>query len=195
MESWTEAKSFADLGELAARFLEGEPLGFPGWGADDIDEETDDLVPILAHCCRGGFLTTASQPAGPARNGADGRPEERRAFVCGFLSEQGAARLRSLEGEHLAVWTQPASSDVGAPGPVVGRRGGEAFLFAGVGAGPEELRLFEEVVGSAAWDELSRASWGVVMDRTWNRDAHLWPALESAFGPPGTESPPKRAPA
>ena len=72
--AWRHASSFADLGELGARFLEGDLACFPGWMADDIDDETDPLVPVLAGLCRGGFLTVASQPAGDASRAHDGRP-------------------------------------------------------------------------------------------------------------------------
>lgn len=175
---WSAAAGFEDLCGLAARFLEGELEAFPGWGAPDVDEETDALVDLLAAWCRAGFLTVASQPAGHARPGEDGRTEQRRAFVCGFASEAAAQRLAGLTADGMEVLVQPASESSGAPGPPVGERGADPFLLAGHGAGPVELELFAERCSPAALEDLRRTCWVVAHDPVWNRDA-LWPALHA----------------
>lgn len=60
---WRNARTLADLGERTAQWLEGrigsQPGYEPGYGPD---EETRDLVPVLARINRAGYVTTASQP-------------------------------------------------------------------------------------------------------------------------------------
>ncbi len=175
---WSRAGGFEDLCALAARFLEGELATFPGWGAPDVDEETDALVDLLADWCRAGFLTVASQPAGCTRPGADGRRERRRAFVCGFASAAAAERLAGLVAGGIEVRVQPAQDGAGAPGPAVGERGADPFLFAGHGAGPVELELFAERCSPESLEDLRGTAWVVIHDPVWNRDA-LWPALRT----------------
>ena len=174
---WSRAASFAELAELAARFLEGELEAFPGWGAPDVDEESDPIVRTLARCCRAGFLTVASQPAGAMRPGADGRCERRRAFVSGFASSSAATRLGTLRSRGLRVAIAPARVLGTDPGPPVGLRDREPFLFAGHGAGPIELELFAGRCSDEAVAALTETSWVVVHDPDWDRDDRLWSAL------------------
>ncbi|MCX4707190.1 hypothetical protein [Streptomyces sp. NBC_01373] len=78
---WKSAKTVADLGELMARWLEGEIDSRPGYQPRfGPDEETGHLVPTLAGLCRAGYVTTCSQP-GFAGTGADGMWWEQRAAV------------------------------------------------------------------------------------------------------------------
>lgn len=188
--AWREAGSKADLDALAARFLEGDLAFFPGWMAEDVDEETDDLVDVLAGCCRAGFLTVASQPAaGPDVDHA-GRPWRRRAFVMGFADEAAWERLALLAAEGLEVCGFPATHEASAEPaePVaVGEMGGAPYLFAGGAAGLEELALFEEAVPAPALEDLARARFVTVLDPEWGTDARLWPALARAL--PGRYNP------
>lgn len=78
---WNTARTFADLGELMAQWLEGEIASRPGYAARyGPDEETGHLVPTLAALCRAGYVTTCSQP-GFAGTGANGLWWEQRAAV------------------------------------------------------------------------------------------------------------------
>ena len=60
--AWAQARSVRDLGQLGARWLEGDlrsqPAYAPGCGPD---EETLPYVPILAAANRAGFYTTGSE--------------------------------------------------------------------------------------------------------------------------------------
>ncbi|MEU3620089.1 hypothetical protein ABZ725_48600 [Streptomyces sp. NPDC006872] len=59
---WKSAKTVADLGELMARWLEGEIAFRPGYQPRfGPDEETEHLVPTLAALCRAGYVTAQSQ--------------------------------------------------------------------------------------------------------------------------------------
>ena len=78
---WKSAKTVADLGELMARWLEGDIASRPGYQPRfGPDEETAHLVPTLAALCRAGYVTTQSQP-GCVGTGADGLWWEQRAAV------------------------------------------------------------------------------------------------------------------
>jgi hypothetical protein len=66
--SWTTATTLADLGELTARWLEGTEDHPGNFGPPD--EETRELIPVLARLNRSGFITTGSQPG---YLGPDGR--------------------------------------------------------------------------------------------------------------------------
>ncbi|WP_262703820.1 MULTISPECIES: DUF6919 domain-containing protein [Streptomyces] len=86
---WASARTVADLGALMARWLEGDirsrPAYTPGVGPE---EETSELIPLLAALNRAGFLTDDSQPGydGP---GYDGRRWQQRAAIEGFITDKG----------------------------------------------------------------------------------------------------------
>ena len=71
-DPWTEAESFEELLALTARFLAGDPIGFPGWAVDETDEESDELLTVLMAANRAGLLSVASQPGAPFGPGHDG---------------------------------------------------------------------------------------------------------------------------
>ncbi|MGW3652499.1 DUF6919 domain-containing protein [Streptomyces sp. NPDC000878] len=78
---WQSARTVTDLGELMARWLEGEIASRPGYQARyGPEDETEHLVPTLAALCREGYVTTCLQP-GFAGTGADGLWWEQRAAV------------------------------------------------------------------------------------------------------------------
>jgi Domain of unknown function (DUF6919) len=95
-ERWRAARTLADLGELTAQWLEGTiasiPTVWPGCGPDD---ETVELIPVLAACNRAGYVTTVSQPGEEPGPGYDGRLWTQRAAVQGFASADAIAALRA----------------------------------------------------------------------------------------------------
>jgi hypothetical protein len=100
-QRWRAARSLEELCELGARFVEGRLGCFPGWGAEALDVESDELSATLARLNRSGLLTLCSQPGriDPAR------ALEQRAFVGGFATSAAVARLARLargSGEGLA---------------------------------------------------------------------------------------------
>ncbi|MFF3720560.1 DUF6919 domain-containing protein [Streptomyces prasinus] len=98
---WKSAKTAADLGELMARWLEGEIASRPGYQPRfGPDEETAHLVPTLAALCRAGYVTTCSQP-GFAGTGADGLWWEQRAAVELVVTDH--TRLHRLLGAARAA--------------------------------------------------------------------------------------------
>jgi hypothetical protein len=190
--AWRRAESFEDLCALGERFVSGALGHFPGWGAPDLDEESDALVEELTRANRGGFLTTASQPGRPFAPGHDGRAWAQRAFVCGFAREathQGLIGVAAplglwcISGEHGGA-TRPlhgASSDaVTAPIPV-GLADGVPYLFAGHDAHTTELELFAGEVGAGALRALAAARFVWLVDPVWGRRDALRAALDAAF--------------
>ncbi len=176
---WRAARGFGELCELGARFLEGCSVGFPGWGAEEVDEETLPLVPLLAAANRAGFLTVASQPGAPGRAGADGRLELRRAFVCGFASRGMEQTLRDLAREPGLLLGSQGEAET-----PLGLRGGETFLALGPGAASAELEIFADHLCTQALGALRQARWVALIDTEWGRDDRLWPALARALGVP-----------
>lgn len=174
--AWREARDFSQLCELGARFLEGELPCFPGWGAPEVDQETDALVPLLAAANRAGFLTLASQRGAPASPGADGRTERRRAFVCGFAAEGTAQTLEQLSADgELEVAREGRDLTLGL-------RGQEPFLVVGADAAARELEIFAEYIHADALSALRNARYVCLADGTWGRDDRLWPKLARALG-------------
>jgi len=176
---WRAARTFAELCERGARFLEGRLPSFPGWGAAAPDAETDAAAPLLARANRAGLLTLASQ-AGRAERAADGRAERRRAFVLGFAPAALAERLRArLEPD---LWVRSfAAREAGGERIVVAERGDEPFLFAGYGAGPDELEIFADWLAPDALAELIETQLVWVVEPHWNRDDRLWQRLAGAL--------------
>lgn len=181
LDAWRAARTFQELCELGARFLEDEPVGFPGWLPGELDEESDELAPLLARAQRAGFLTVASQPGSAPEAGADGRLERRRAFVFGFASSPIAARLiRDCESASLLVATFGAEESGGEAWPVA-ERAEQAFLLVGDAQGPAELALFEDALGQGpALEALRQTRYLVLADPEWGPSTRLWDVLANA---------------
>lgn len=182
LAAWRAARTFQELCELGARFLEDEPVGFPGWLPGELDEESEQFAPLLARAQRAGFLTLASQPGSAPEAGADGRLERRRAFVFGFANAPLAAHLlRAGESASLLTACFGAEESGGDAWPVA-QRAGEAFLLVGDGQGPAELALFEEALGAGpALEALRQTRYLVLADPEWGPSTRLWEVLANAI--------------
>lgn len=182
--AWRSARTFEALCALGARFIAGELEHFPGWGAPELDLESDALLPTLTRCMRAGFLTTASQPGRPFAPGHDGRGWGQRAFVCGFARAATLARLRG-EAQAAGLWCR-GSDDDAAPCAAevwpVGLADGEPYLFAGHAARAEELALFSDELAPEAQAELSAVPFVWLVDPVWGRRAALPHVIERALG-------------
>lgn len=104
---WRSATTLAELGELTARWLEGDIRSRPGYqprcGPDPETTETPGLVDVLAAANRAGYLTIGSQPGEPPTEGWDGQLWEQRAAVDGFAHDDMARRLTELERHGFVV--------------------------------------------------------------------------------------------
>lgn len=168
--AWKNAKTFQDLCELMALFVEGKLPFSPSCGADTVDSETTALVPYLARFNRSGFLTLGSQP------GEDSPEWKQRAFVDGFALEPIARRIARLSlYSDLHIVVAPPGFQAGFHTPVVinnfmphGWAGFSTF---------EEIDDFAECCEATAIEELCLA-WSVsVIDLQWGRTEHLWREL------------------
>jgi hypothetical protein len=95
-KAWYSARTFGDLCELTARWIEGDPGEQPAYyGPSDIEDP--EMVPVLAALNRAGFMTTCSQ-AGMSGPGYDEAGWEQCAAVEGFADAATARRLVGIAG-------------------------------------------------------------------------------------------------
>ena len=87
--AWRTATTLTDLGQLMARYLQGDLASRPGYQPNcRPDPETSpEILHTLAALNRAGFLTTDSQP-GTMGTGFDGAWWSQRAAVTGFVDNR-----------------------------------------------------------------------------------------------------------
>jgi hypothetical protein len=178
---WREAKSFEELCELNARFIEGEIDFSPTTGASSLDEESKLLVTYLAALNRAGILTTCSQP------GEDQGHSKQRAFVDGLALKETALRLNRLSmTSDLYIMTNEPGHYNGCMMPITIDEfrphswGGASHLDDETGMFPDALH-FGEYCSESAMKEL-REVWEVcVIDLSWGRERYLWDVLANEF--------------
>jgi hypothetical protein len=196
--SWQQAGTLAELGELTARWLEGCETWQPGYDGGP-DEETRELVPVLAPLCRAGFVTNFSQPGGTWTH-RRGRAWVQRAAVSGFCSEQTWDRLMAgLEPQlvrhdtaggdrplDLAAW-HPDWIDMADGGEPITRVGRRLHTWVGRPMPTAYLRqTYTQVgpvrLGPAGLAALLGAHQVSVWDRRWGcADGQLWTVLAAAL--------------
>jgi hypothetical protein len=192
---WASARTLADLGELTARWIEGDLASQPGYnGPSDIEDPA--LVPLLAKLNRAGFVTTCSQ-IGEDGPGYDGAHWQQRAALEGFASTELA--------RHLYNTTWPAGLFAVACDParlprwryryreavVVTRRNGHAVTTFGCHLPRRHIRDDWLGYGMCHPDAVHAlcTAWQVtVIDPEWGRPDLLWPVLAGALTPPGRPS-------
>ncbi len=209
--AWSTAASFEDLCQLTARFLSGDLDTFPGWLASELEEETQELAPVLVALNRAGLLTVASQQGHAPRRDSTGRQRARRSFVMGFACPAATALLAPLDvhpGADLCLNLYPpvagletdfpcetrakSGEGLGVGGRThrggvlpVGILDGETFLSAGHNAAEQELEIFAQACPPAAVATLSRCTWFSAVDLAWERRSVLWDSLGAALLGPG----------
>lgn len=172
---WADAKSFADLCELTARFLEGRIKENPVYDADSPAPETLPLVPMLASFNRAGFLTDMSQPGVPLDELGDGQ----RAYVTGCATKDVAFRIDRLTlYSDLYVAIAPYGVPKGCQIPVT-LDSFRPFSWCGVlpNRGDGNLERFAEACNPGIKDALEALwpLWAVsVVDLQWGRNDYLW---------------------
>lgn len=178
---WRDARSFAELCELGARFAEGELACFPGWGWDALDVESDPLRATLARVNRAGLLTLCSQPG--ARDAA--RSLEQRAFVCAFTEPALAEHLARLaRGFELRIVR--ADDAEREPVPVTLEHGLVRVAIGGL-AHAAERECFEDALAPALLAELVSRPLVCAWSAEFGPETTFWPALLCALDTCGTE--------
>lgn len=180
---WREAQSMEDLLALTRSFLQGELAVFPGWGAADTDDETDEFERALLDANQAGLLSVASQPGSPFGPGFDGRTVGGRAFVGGFCAEAALGPLldTAQAGQVMAAVERPGAAAPWSPIPA-GLQGGMPYLILGPGAREAELEIFGDAVGRSALAELQAAPFLWLVDPVWGRRSRLPSVLHLASG-------------
>lgn len=184
---WQQATTLPELGELMARWLEGDIIRRPGYCGQRPDPETTHLVPVLARLNRAGYVTEGSQP-GLADWGYDGQWWRQRAGVSGFCDEDMLARVRAAADDtgltviaHRAPdrrrwcsrpWRFPAA---GMQVTVAGRDPRTVF---GARLWLDDLESIFDEVGRDGFAAVRRAWQVTVVDPEWGRDDRLWSVLD-----------------
>lgn len=183
---WKTAATWTEVGELMARWLEGEIASRPGYAARyGPDEETAHLVPGLAAACRAGYITTNSQP-GESGAGLHGESWEQRAAVTGLVADPGLLdRLTAAAlAEGLVVLIDDHTAETYSEPYVCTTVNGEPFTAFGGYVDHANLTLVEwrglrpELVEQAAagvYLTLAAPEWGAAGER-------LWPLLDRVTG-------------
>ena len=188
---WEQACTLAELGELTARWLEGDIASQPGCMSNlGPDSETTELIPTLAACNRAGYVTVDSQPGEAPGLGYDGRLWSQRAAVSGFADDATAARiLTAVEGTGQLViiahdtpperrwwpWRRP-STGMAVTAAEDGHRvstelGGRMSLG--------DLEDCFAELGQDCFAAVRDALQVTVIDPVWGRNDVLWSALDA----------------
>lgn len=181
---WRAAHTLADLGEVMARWLEGDVASWPGYARNHgPDEETERLVPVLAALNRTGFLTTDSQPATNAVVGYDGEMWLQRAVVTGFIADEDVLeRLRALADQHGFLFTAhhrlPEFSSGGPIPATLHGDDGDACTVFGTYIDDADLRVMWPVIGREAFREVADAWQVTVAAEFGDVGNRLWDLLE-----------------
>ena len=195
LAAWQSARTLAGLGELTARWLEGTVTSVPGYCGPP-DEETKELVPVLAKLNRAGFVTTGSQPAFDG-TGYDGARWQQRAAVDGFADPALTADLAeaawaaglfvvAYPPEKLPRWRYRYDRSV-----TVTMREDRRVTGFGVQLPRRHIRdswLGYGICHRDAVNALCEAWQVTVIDPEWGRADLLWHVLEQAVRPAGGAS-------
>jgi hypothetical protein len=177
-EPWARARTLRELGELMALWLEGKIRYQPGYLAADADDETSELVPVLARINRAGLMTDFSQPG----EKLDESGWQQRAALGGYCSEELKDRIKAkLLDSDLVVLTY-------APGAVfdyvdlcITAQGDRENTWIGGRLDDKNIdhHYTEDVhpEGVAALHDAWQIS---VVDAVWGRNDYLWPRLVAA---------------
>ncbi|NGN68450.1 hypothetical protein G5C51_31705 [Streptomyces sp. A7024] len=177
---WRAARTLGDLGELMAAWLEGRIASWPGYAPNyGPDDETTELIPTLAACCRAGFLTIGSQP-GEIEAGPDGRTWEQRAAVEGFVTDPHLLEqlLDAARRAGLLVFAHRLYAAGEHPkGEIVTVWGGDPHTGFGVHLDPGELALMWPGLHRDALRSVHEATQLTLIDPAYGLNDLLWPTL------------------
>lgn len=183
LAAWRSARTLSDLGELNARWLEGDIGQQPGHLGGPADE-TIPFIPLLAKLNRTGFVTISSQPGydGP---GHDGARWQQRAGVQGFIGS--AEPMRHIRDLAVRAGLEVIAHDPATlprwryrnrPAIVVTRRCSlEYVTFGGIQLPRHHIRHRQRGYGRCHRDAIDAlcGAWQVtVIDLEWGRETLLW---------------------
>lgn len=193
---WRSATSLGELGELMARWLEGEIDERPGYGGET-DLDTGEFTSLCARLCRSGFVTVNSQSATPHPSWVSWA--RCRAFVDGFAGPTVTRRLRrACEGTSVRVFDYRPGyrklfdwTEYGLPA-TIDRADGTVHLRTGHPMSRSELKLewsttpwheqfYVSAINREARQAISRSRLVTVVDSAWDTDANVLHVLGNRF--------------
>lgn len=178
---WQTARTLGELGELTARWLEGDLASQPGYQANcGPERETLELIPTLARLNRAGFLTDCSQPGEQPTIGLDGAIWRQRAAVTGFASPPLAERLaHAARDAGFIVHSTTAGREKLEDRIAVTTRDGQIVTGFGGRRSRRDLAFQYQECSRAAIRAVCDAMQVTIVDPRWGRNAALWPLLDT----------------
>lgn len=188
--AWEQARTLTELGELTARWLEGDIASQPAYMSNcGPDPETAELIPTLAKLNRAGYVTECSQPGLPPTEGYDGRLWSQRAAVSGFADDATAARILAAVGGTglvlIAHETPPRRRWRPRRRPIMGmavtaaEHGHRVHTHFGARMSLGDLRSCFGDLGREGFAAVRAAHQVTVIDPVWGRDEYLWSVLDA----------------
>ncbi|MEU9611869.1 hypothetical protein AB0D56_09990 [Streptomyces sp. NPDC048209] len=186
--AWQSANTVADLGQLTARWLEGDIKTMIGYVPNTPpDDETAAIAPTLAAANRAGFLTDCSQP-GLDGTGHDGARWQQRAAVTGFIADPDLLeriRYAAADAGLIVVIHHPGDPEGWCiPGyAVVTLRAGTAYTAFGERADLDSLNDSWSGISPVACLAVAAAAQVTLADPLFGRNDLLWPLLDDLTRP------------
>jgi hypothetical protein len=184
---WKSAKTVADLGELMARWLEGEIASRPGYQPRfGPDEETEHIVPTLAALCRAGYVTTCSQP-GFAGTGADGMWWEQRAAIELVVTDADLldrlVEAASAAGMFVRINDHRRGGGVQEQPVIATTRDGEAVTAFGGRIGRADMAIQWPGLDRTLYDQVAHGTYvSIVAPEYGTAGERLWVVLDFLTG-------------
>lgn len=190
---WQSANSVADLGELLARWLEGDLKSWPGYETGcGPDPETRRLIPTLVALNRAGYLTTNSQPGlmGP---GFDGAWWSQRAAVTGHIADRALlGQLLLAAADHALLTVVTGGQEQYWPESIpVTTRNSETVTDFGAHLGRRDLRCVWPQLGERVFAPTINADAFTAVEQAWQvtivapdfgaSGERMWPVLATAL--------------
>jgi hypothetical protein len=171
---WSLCRTVAELGEACAEYLQGRLGSQPAYSPrTPVDDETDQLIPVLVKLNLAGFYTTGSQPG----NAEDAGGIRMHAWVTGFAD---AKTMRSL----ATLLADERGTGYGLEYRIRQTRmnrdhAGRGRIRWGVDSARKVRAFYGEVCSEDAVEQLLLAYQIVIADRQIGRDDRIWPVLEA----------------
>ncbi|MFE4658206.1 DUF6919 domain-containing protein [Streptomyces hydrogenans] len=182
--AWKGAETFAELGDLMARWLEGKIASRPGYAPRyGPDKETVGLIATLAAACRAGYITTVSQP-GLAESGF-GMWWEQRAAVTGLVTDPGLlARLTAAAlDDGLVVLVDDYDAETYSEPYVVTTCDGEPVTAFGGPVGHEDMAVEWHGLGPTLASQAAGGTYLTIAAPEYGTAGErLWPLLDRVTG-------------
>lgn len=178
--TWKGARTFGDMGDLMALWLEGRIRTRPAYLARRPEPETTPLITTLAAANRAGFLTDDSQPGRISDNG------QQRPAVTGFVRDTAFLRRLVFEARSAGLTVVTAgtgTSTAPEPGRVtVTEVRGEPFTWYGGRIGRDDLLYLWQGLSLPTAALLCTSEQVAIIDPVFGPGQRLWNVLDRISG-------------